>query len=242
MGKRLALLALVTLLLLYGCAGNEYGAPVSGRAANPHAGFHIVASDDTLYSISWMYGHDYHDVARWNGISSPYHIRPGQKILLTPPRQPTAATVREQPAATKKQPVRPRTQQDTTAYAEVRNWRWPTQGRLLRRFSKSDTGKKGIAIAGNRSQVIVASAAGKVVYSGGGLLRYGKLIIIKHNNTYLSAYAHNDRLLVKEGQTVRAGQKIAEMGSTGTDRNMLHFEIRKDGRPVDPLQYLPRRG
>jgi lipoprotein NlpD len=115
-------------------------------------------------------------------------------------------------------------------------WTWPTKGKLLEGFSE---GTKGIDISGTSGQAINASAAGKVVYSGGGLRGYGKLIIIKHNNIYLSAYAHNDKLLVKEGQTVRKGQKIAEMGSTDSGLVKLHFEIRKNGKPVDPLKYLP---
>ncbi len=115
-------------------------------------------------------------------------------------------------------------------------WIWPAKGKVLEGFSEST---KGIDIAGNPGQPVAASAAGKVVYSGAGLRGYGKLIIIKHNNTYLSAYAHNDKILVKEGQTVAKGQKIAEMGNTDTTVVKLHFEIRKNGKPVDPLKYLP---
>jgi lipoprotein NlpD len=115
-------------------------------------------------------------------------------------------------------------------------WIWPAKGRLLEGFSEAT---KGIDIAGKAGEPVTASAGGKVVYSGAGLRGYGKLIIIKHNNTYLSAYAHNDKLLVKEGQTVVKGQKIGEMGSTDTDLVKLHFEIRKNGKPVDPLKHLP---
>ena len=116
------------------------------------------------------------------------------------------------------------------------DWTWPAKGRLLEAFSEAT---KGIDIAGKAGEAVTASAAGKVVYSGAGLRGYGKLIIIKHNNTYLSAYAHNNKILVKEGQTVAKGQKIGEMGSTDTDLVKLHFEIRKNGRPVDPLKHLP---
>lgn len=117
-------------------------------------------------------------------------------------------------------------------------WGMPAQGKLVAEFSKS-ANRKGIDIAGSRGQAIRASASGKVVYAGSGLRGYGKLVIVKHNNTYLSAYAHNDRILVKEGQSVRKGQQIAEMGSTDTDQTKLHFEIRKQGKPVDPAKYLP---
>jgi lipoprotein NlpD len=116
------------------------------------------------------------------------------------------------------------------------DWMWPTKGKVLEGFTEST---KGIDIAGKPGQAVTASAAGKVVYSGAGLRGYGKLIIIKHNNTYLSAYAHNNKLLVKEGQTVARGQQIAEMGNTDTNLIKLHFEIRKNGKPVDPLKHLP---
>jgi len=117
-------------------------------------------------------------------------------------------------------------------------WSMPTSGTLISEFSESAS-RKGIDIAGKLGQAIVASSAGKVVYSGSGLRGYGKLVIIKHNKTYLSAYAHNDQLLVKEGQNVNRGQKIAEMGNTDTDQVSLHFEIRRFGKPVDPAKYLP---
>ncbi|MEO7321002.1 MAG: peptidoglycan DD-metalloendopeptidase family protein [Nitrosospira sp.] len=116
------------------------------------------------------------------------------------------------------------------------DWMWPTKGKVLERFTEST---KGIDISGKPGQPVTASAAGKVVYSGAGLRGCGKLIIIKHNNTYLSAYAHNNKLLVKEGQTVARGQQIAEMGNSDTNLIKLHFEVRKNGKPVDPLKYLP---
>lgn len=125
---------------------------------------------------------------------------------------------------------------ETVPAGDQIEWIWPTKGKVLEGFSE---GTKGIDISGTLGQAVNASAAGKVVYSGGGLRGYGKLIIIKHNNTYLSAYAHNNKLLVKEGQTVNKGQKIAEMGSTDSSLVKLHFEIRKNGKPVDPLKHLP---
>jgi lipoprotein NlpD len=124
---------------------------------------------------------------------------------------------------------------------EVRAWRWPVQSpQLLSSFLSSDPARQGIAIAGQRGTSVFAAADGHVVYAGSGLPRYGKLIIVKHNDLYLSAYAHNHRLRVKEGEAVKAGQKIAEMGNSGTDRTKLYFEIRRNGKPVDPLRYLPR--
>lgn len=120
-------------------------------------------------------------------------------------------------------------------------WRWPTKGPLLSSFSDAAATRKGIKIAGKAGQDVIASAAGRVVYSGNGLPRYGNLLIIKHNDVYLSAYAHNQSLLVKEGDSVQAGQKIATLGRTGTQRDQLHFEIRRNGQPVDPMRYLPKQ-
>jgi lipoprotein NlpD len=121
---------------------------------------------------------------------------------------------------------------------ESLEWGMPTNGRVITAYSEN-ANRKGVDIAGRRGQAIVASAAGKVVYSGSGLRGYGKLVIIKHNKTFLSAYAHNDQILVKEGQSVTKGQRIAEMGETDSDQVKLHFEIRKFGKPVDPAQFLP---
>jgi lipoprotein NlpD len=130
---------------------------------------------------------------------------------------------------------------DTTADDGVEDaleWSMPTKGKLVGEFSEA-ANRKGVDIAGKLGQPVTASAPGKVVYSGTGLRGYGKLIIIKHNKTYLSAYAHNDQLLVKEGQSVTRGQKIAEMGSSDASQVMLHFEVRRFGKPVDPAKYLP---
>ena len=122
--------------------------------------------------------------------------------------------------------------------APVKRWYWPAKGKVVTPFSRS--GGKGIDIAGKFGQSIVAASNGQVVYSGSGLIGYGQLIIVKHNKRYLSAYAHNNKILVKEGDTVRGGQRIAEMGRSGSNRAMLHFEIRRDGKPIDPIRYLPK--
>ena len=122
--------------------------------------------------------------------------------------------------------------------APVKRWYWPAKGKVVTPFSRS--GRKGIDIAGKFGQSVVAASNGQVVYSGSGLIGYGQLIIVKHNKRYLSAYAHNNKILVKEGDTVKGGQRIAEMGRSGTNRAMLHFEIRRDGKPIDPIRYLPR--
>jgi lipoprotein NlpD len=132
--------------------------------------------------------------------------------------------------------VRPESANDSGE--DALEWSMPTQGRVVAGFSEADN-RKGVDIAGKLGQPIFASAPGKVVYSGSGLRGYGKLLIIKHNKTYLSAYAHNDQLLVKEGESVTRGQKIAEMGNTDADQVQLHFEVRRLGKPVDPAAYLP---
>lgn len=159
-------------------------------------------------------------------------------------KSPTPATARNKTPATAG-----RSRSSSQARDDVRipsgtgpvSWRWPTSGRVIRGFSNKDIAKKGIGIAGKAGQKINAAGAGKVVYAGSGLVGYGKLLIIKHNSAYLSAYAHNNKLLVSEGSWVKRGQAIAEMGSSGTTRPMLHFEIRKHGKPVNPLRYLPKR-
>ncbi|WP_260260940.1 murein hydrolase activator NlpD [Vibrio intestinalis] len=127
----------------------------------------------------------------------------------------------------------------TSSNVKVSKWLWPTKGRVIKNFSAGDQGNKGIDIAGQRGQAITSTAAGTVVYSGNALRGYGNLVIIKHNDKYLSAYAHNDKLLVHEGQSVKAGQKIATMGSSGTSSVRLHFEIRYQGKSVNPKRYLP---
>lgn len=167
----------------------------------------------------------------------------------TPPSQPNTSTLppRQVPAPTtatnraeNRAPTAP-PPKSTALVMGAPQWQWPTQGRLLSSFQGSTGLNKGIDIAGILGQPVIAAASGQVVYSGTGLRGYGKLLIIKHNETFLSAYAHNHHLLVKEGDFVKAGQKIADMGSSGTDRVKLHFEIRREGTPVDPMKYLPKR-
>jgi lipoprotein NlpD len=123
--------------------------------------------------------------------------------------------------------------------APIKQWIWPVQGTVINKFESKGIGNRGLDIAGRRGEPVRAAASGRVVYSGEGLRGYGRLIIIKHNDDFLSAYAHNDKIFVKENELVKAGQKIASMGSSGAERTKLHFEIRLRGKPVDPLNYLP---
>jgi lipoprotein NlpD len=242
----------------------------ASSSSQSHSSTYHVQRGETLYSIAFRYGLDYRKVAAANGISSPYTIYPGQKIYLkeaapapipvvraTAPRKSTSSPAPRHapvpaPAPAPKPVSKTKTvtrassstttkSRSTGSYAgrAVSAWRWPTSGRVIRGYSASL--HKGIDISGKRGDAVQAVAAGKVVYAGTGIVGFGELLIVKHNEIYLSAYGHNDRLLVAEGDTVRAGQKIAEKGSSGTDTVKLHFEIRKEGKPVDPQRLLPRR-
>lgn len=150
-------------------------------------------------------------------------------------------TVAQQPTKeyVEKQNINNSAKSTSSSNSSVASWKWPTKGRVVDKFSSGDQGNKGIDIAGSRGQSVVSTADGSVVYSGSALRGYGNLVIVKHNDKYLSAYAHNDTLLVKEGQSVKAGQKIATMGSSGRTDVRLHFEIRYQGKSVDPMRYLP---
>jgi len=180
-------------------------------------------------------------------VDPPAAVVKSPAVKRTTPVQPAPPTVSTTapvapPASTKPPATAARAKSNSPSVAvggPVRAWRWPTSGRVTRGYSSSV--HKGVDIGGKRGDPIHAVAAGTVVYAGTGIVGFGELLIIKHNETYLSAYGHNARLLVTENSTVRAGQKIAEKGSSGTDTVKLHFEIRKEGKPVNPLKLLPRR-
>ncbi|HEC73374.1 MAG TPA: LysM peptidoglycan-binding domain-containing protein [Methylophaga aminisulfidivorans] len=247
---------LLLILSLAACGGGGAAlAPIgaydsSSRKVTKPPAYYKVRKGDTLFSISWRYGLDYKDVARMNGIRSPYTIYVGQKLSFNSKYKATTRPAKSNTASSPSTPskqARPTSGQSkpaaTPAYTGNQNlrWRWPTNGKVISTYSNSSAGRKGIDISGSRGQAIYAAASGKVVYSGNGLARYGNLLIIKHNDVYLSAYAHNDKLLVKEGQVVKAGQKIATLGNTGTQKTKLHFEIRRNGKPVDPMRFLPKQ-
>lgn len=203
--------------------GDRHYAPVvdaSGIETIPKTGAHKVVHGETLYSIAWRYGLDYRYVARRNQLKSPYLIHTGQLIDLNGDHEfinvPNISLATHLPKNTM-------------------HWLSPAKGAVMRRFSLLN---KGIDIGGRMGDPIYAADQGKVVYCGDGLRGYGNLIIIKHNGEYLSAYAHNRMALVKEGDQVKQGQKIAEMGNSGADKVMLHFEIRRGGKPIDPLSLV----
>lgn len=201
-----------------------------------------VRKGDSLYLISKRTGVSIDRLAQLNQLKKPYVIHPGQTIFLKPLNTASSSA----PVQTNKHSsTSSRTSRKKSPELESINWpktvRWkrPANGKVVKRFNSSRNDAKGIDIKGKSGDTIVASASGTVVYSGNGLISYGNLIIIKHNKTYLSAYAYNRRLLVKEGDVVKAGQKIAEMGRKDKLSPRLHFEIRKNGKPVDPQKYLP---
>ncbi|MDR1075349.1 MAG: peptidoglycan DD-metalloendopeptidase family protein [Xanthomonadaceae bacterium] len=201
-----------------------------------------VQRGDTLYSLSRANKITPQDLAAWNGLSTPYTIYPGQRLRLYPSSGSTASATRPATSGTASTTTTTPTPVASTAPASSGfSWTWPTTGNVVTQYVVNDTTRQGIDIAGQSGQPVLAAANGTVVYSGAGLVGYGELIIIKHNDDWLSAYGHNSKRLVNEGQSVRAGQQIAEMGRTGASRDMLHFEIRYKGKPVDPQAYLPRR-
>ena len=196
---------------------------------------HIVRSGETLFTIAWRYGKDHRDLARWNGLGDGSLIYPGQVIRLTGPS--SGSPRQKTPAASKppSRPLPPITSQPPPA------WTWPTSGRVLSEFDGQPGSGTGLVIGGRSGQTVRAAAAGRVVYSGGGLIGYGQLIILKHNDTYLSAYGYNATLLVKEGDKIKKDQRIATMGKGPGQEPRLHFEIRRNGKPVNPRAHLPAR-
>lgn len=253
------MLASVTALSS-GCATRAPGTP-SASVPGGIPATHVVRRDETLYRIATRHGLDWRDVARRNGIGPPYLIYPGQRIRLAgaaPMAEgaaPTASAPALRPAPSQSTAARPAPTPPVAAAPAPRpvpapgpvaatgppQWQWPSDGPVIRGFSNSAMTRRGIAIGGQRGDDVRAASNGEVVYAGSGLVGYGRLIIIKHDARFISAYGHNEELLVREGQNVRTGERIARLGDSGADRPMLHFEIRLDGAPVDPTRYLPRR-
>lgn len=244
---RLSQVMLLCMCVLFLSACQKNWAPVAEihQENAKLSGIHIVQPNETLYAIGWRYSRDFKELAAINQIEPPYVIHVGQKISLTgsaPAAVATPAPVQQQSATpapiVATVPASASTLVQTPAPVQtgpVSQWQWPVKGEVIARFAQS----KGIDIAGQMGANINAAADGRVVYAGNGLRGYGQLLIIKHNEQFLSAYAHNSQLLAKEGDWVKLGQPIALMGRTDTNRVKLHFEIRKDGKPVDPLKYLP---
>ena len=211
--------------------------------------YHYVKKGDTLYSIAWQYGYDAREIARWNRVRWPYTIYPKQKLRVKPPKKnntasktPSKRSNTSKYGGAKKSSTKPSKKIESAKYKSSKvSWQWPTSGKIIGTYSARERGKKGLDIAGKKGQPVYSASGGQVVYSGSGLRGYGNLVIIKHNDTFFSAYAHNHRIHVKEQQKVKKGQHIADMGSSEAQRVMLHFEVRRNGKPVDPMRYLPKR-
>ena len=253
----LAIVATATLaLLLVSCTSSRVvrgpsshrpvrSSPPPVRVSTPRYGATaVVRRGDTIYHIATVNGITALDLALWNGIPPPYIIHPGQRLRLYPGATSTAG--KSSPSRSGTAPAATRAPSTPVPVAATPSnapfaWRWPTEGSLIGTYASGDPTRQGIDIAGNAGQPVRAAADGVVVYSGSGLVGYGELIIVKHNDQWLSAYGHNRARLVNEGQLVKAGQQIAEMGRSGAARDMLHFEIRYNGKPVDPQAYLPKK-
>lgn len=257
-----AFFSIIALIVsVTGCTTNGSSAPVSDRY-NPSERpppYYVVSAGDTLFSIAWRYGFNVKGLATANNLASPYTIYPGQALVLQEstrsivvaakptltPKKPSASASRttvSKPTASVKPPVTKSIIRPAPVVLDSgEGWRWPVTGPLVRSFVATGQAHKGIDIKGKMGEPVRASKAGVVVYSGSGLVGYGNLLILKHSDRYLSAYGHNRRLLVKEGDSVKAGAVIAELGDSGTDSPKVHFEVRIDGKPVDPLRLLPRR-
>ena len=231
-GDKSAALVLAFALLLEGCAGLSPLYSIGGGE-----GTYRVKKGDTLYSIAFRYGVDYKSLARVNRIGPPYTIYAGQLIRLRGSAKPPVKD--KGPAVANRTATKP-PQVNARLPEKVTGWRWPLGGEVIARFSLDNPINKGIDISGKRGDPVVAAADGIVVYAGGNLRGYGKLVIIKHNDHFLSAYGNNQTMLVKEGEKVRVGRTIARVGTSAANTEMLHFEIRRNGKPENPLNYLPK--
>ena len=261
----------VIVFLLVACAPRKAPAPISSISNLPNyqvrtkgslAGdSYKVKAGETLYSIAWRSGIDFRHLARINNINKPYQIFPGQELSLQ-----SSADLGSRSSDDQKNKVKPKIHKKTIANknseeygktqqdhedtnklkkdpfpSKVRKWRYPSNGNIIEGYSTKENGHNGLDFGGKTGDPIIAAADGKVVYAGGALRGYGNLVIVKHNDDYLSAYAHNRKITVNENDWVKAGQVIAEMGDTGTNRVKLHFEIRYRGRSVNPAKYLPKK-
>ena len=253
---------LTALCLLVSCSSHR-PADVRERTNSSSKSLktHTVTQGETLFSIAWRHGVDLQKLAIFNGIKPPYTIYPGQKIrininstnkrILNPNGSTSWVAGNENASGnnesvsndgrSKNRSKHENSTSNTRNFGSSVTWQWPGRGKLIASFLGDSSFSKGIDIGGKLGEPVLAAASGRVVYAGSGLSGYGKLLIIKHDEIFLSAYAHNHELLVKEGDFIKGGQRIADMGSSGTDRVKLHFEIRSEGSPVDPLKYLPKR-
>lgn len=242
MPKPRILACLAAVLLLTGCASALQWDPDAQRTPGGD-GTYTVEEGDTLYSIAFDHGLDYRKVAEWNDIGESYLIYPGQELVLREGAAPGRGEETGTPASGEGQaePDPPAAQPAPSPQRRDLDWRWPLSGQVLKAFGEGSL-ENGLQLGASEGDPVHAAADGEVVYTGSGLIGYGRLIIIKHDDVYLSAYGHNREIQVDEGDQVTAGDRIASVGRGSGDRPMLHFEIRVEGEAVDPLQYLPDPG
>ncbi len=217
---------IIVMVLLLGCTATQKNnaiTVVDAKAEQAKAlGYYTVQPQETVYFIAWRLNMDYHDLAAYNNLTKPYKLKVGQRLVLSVSKL-------------KRVEIERQAQVRWAHTIPIKAWLWPVQGQVIDKFSNSTN---GIDILAPRGTPVRAAAAGQVVYSGAGIRGYGNLVIIEHNAEYMTAYAYNDQILVPEGHYVQAGQTIAMVGSTGKNKVMLHFELRKAGKAIDPLKYL----
>jgi lipoprotein NlpD len=239
----------LSLSLVSGCSSTNGGVPVFNAGERLFSGSrsHVVRSGETLYSIAFRYGLDFNEIAHANNIKAPYLIFVDQKISL--PRGASTKTkntskakskTKKTKTAKKTQPSASKPQKTLSNDSQIK-WRWPISGEIVSGFSLSGKVNKGVDLRGKLGESVLSAGPGVVVYAGGGLRGYSKLVIVKHSDRYLSAYGNNGAIFVKEGDKITAGEKIAVIGSSGSTIEILHFEIRRNGKPENPLIYLPKR-
>lgn len=250
-------------VLCGGCGGQSLLAPVESRDGYGPAppGYYRILRGDTLMGVSRRTGHSLAALADWNNLDPPYRIYAGRLLRVQPPtarasrrpppRDAVTASPAQRPAvggqpspsesaSVQRTSVAPAPSGRTASVSGI-SWQWPLQGAIKQTYAAGDSSRQGVRIQATPGASVGAAAAGSVVYSGSGLKGYGNLIIVKHNEQYLSVYGFNRRLLVKQGEKVSAGQRVAEAGQAPSGEHLLHFEIRRDGATVDPLGYLPKR-
>jgi lipoprotein NlpD len=256
-----AICSLLALLAIAACAVRQQpgGAdrtasttrPAAARPSTPASseGTYIVKKGDTLYSIALEHGADYREVAQWNGLTDPTKIDVGQRLRVKAPAGAASVGTVKGAGAPEARPLGGATAPvegkaapkplppDAAKAADTLQFVWPAKGKVIAGFAEPRS--KGIDIDGKLGDPVVAAAAGRITYIGSGIPGLGKLVVIKHDGGFITVYAHNREILVKEQQAVSRGQKIAEIGATDSDRPKLHFQIRKGSSPVDPMRYLP---
>lgn len=253
-GRLLPVVVLFLLLPILGGCGRGGPAPVYDGFAPAPEGYYRIRRGDTLATIASRYKVGYERLAQWNNLSPPYRIYAGKLLRVEPQdgkgRSSKSRVSRTAESASQSRSINESTVKTSTGAANRRKgsktkavsglrWRWPLEGKVVQKFRSGDRTRHGIRIAGRAGQRVLAAEGGTVVYSGSGLKGYGNLIIVKHNNSFLSAYGFNSRLLVGEGARVKRGQSVAEVGQASGGNYRLHFEIRRNGTAVDPLKYLP---